>query len=370
MTTLELTVELFNKNIPFLESCKNHPHGDKLIHIFEKRTDEGILPKENYSTNEYDYTRDLGDLSFFLKDFDELYYPKQLVSDEISSKVNDQIENLKKLSKIVLSLNGDNFDTPDSAFIFLSEVGRCFYQFDVDVNSILYESKKDIFRYVLHKKVNSFLSKLNINTLSFEDIDAILKKDNKDNSIHFELYSLNSYLRDNHKIVESIFSNIDTFEKMINSTIWCVYSYEMRFYDHFIEIKNKYDQLFREKLEELQTELSKKFTIIKTIELDDGTVEEETVDLLEKAFEFYENIEDKFSESVESKIDSLNSSSEEVEAIISQEINKIIGSLDDMTPMRETMIRNYLGISSSLISMNQSFAKMIDFFEKKMIVKN
>lgn len=361
----EQVTNLFNERIcRFLESCKKESYGDKLIEILNKRIDEGILPRENYCTNIWDYTHNLGDLIPFLQDFDELYYPKKLVTDEVSLKLDTIIENLKKLCEFILSLNSDNFDSPDTCFIFFTETGKTLYQFNINIKSILYESKKDLFIRILHKKVNNFFSKLNIKQLSLEDIDEILKKDNKDNSIHFELYSLKNYLTDNHEKVESIFSNKLMLEKIINSTKWYVYSYEMRFYDNFLQIKKDHDTLFEQKLEELGKELEKKFTIIKTIELDDGTVEEETINLLEKAYEFYENLENKFHESVESKIESTNSSSEDVEIIISQEIDNIIFSLDNMTPMRETMIREYLGLSCSLITLNQTISKLIDFLKK------
>ena len=59
----------------------------------------------------------------------------------------------------------------------------------------------------------------------------------------------------------------------------------MRFYDTFLEIKNKYRVLFESKFEELQTELEKKFTVVETIHLDDGTVDEININLLRDTYE-------------------------------------------------------------------------------------
>ena len=291
----EQVTNLFNERIcRFLESCKKESYGDKLIDILNKRIDEGILPREKYITNTFDYSDKIGDLAFFLKDFDRLYYPEKLVSNEVSSKIDIIIENLHKFNEITISINADNFESPDGCYIFFSKMGNVFHQFELDVNSILYESKKDLFLSILYQKVNKFLSDLKIKPLSLKDIGDILKKDNNNNSIHFQLYSLIQYLRDNSKKNTDLFEKIDSFQKIINGMIWYVYSYEMRFYDNFLEIKNKYKEILESKIQDLQPEIEKKFTVIKTVELEDGIVNEEEINLLEETFEFYENLEEKF----------------------------------------------------------------------------
>ena len=247
-----------NDSVIFFISCRDHPHGDELLRILEKRINEGILPEWNYFENKYDYTDKMGYLADFLSEFDELYYPKKLLSDEVSSKIDPIIENFHKSAELLLSLKGDNFDTPDSAFVFLNEAGKLFYQFDMEINSILYESKKDIFVNLLHAELK---------TISIDSIYEIVKEDNRNNSLYFYLSSLKSY------------------EKIVNCIFWKVYSYEMRFYDTFLEIKNKYRVLFESKFEELQTELEKKFTLFETIHIDDGTVDEININLLRDTYE-------------------------------------------------------------------------------------
>ena len=247
-----------NNPMMFFVLCGDHPHGDELLRIFEKRMNEGVLPEWDYLTNKYDYTNKMGDLANFLSEFDKLYYPKKLISDEVFLKINPIIDNFNKLTEIVLSLNSNNFASPDVAFIFLNEAGKTFYQLDIDINRILYETKKDLFVYILHKQIK---------TLSIEAIYTMLEEDNKNNCLYFELPSL------------------DKEKNIINSTIWKVYSYEMRFYDNFLEMKNKYRVLFQSKFEELQRELEKKFTVIEKIELDDGTVDEININLLSEMYE-------------------------------------------------------------------------------------
>jgi hypothetical protein len=360
----EKVIALFNLYVSFLESCKKDPNRDKLISIFEKRMNEGILPKTNYSTYGYDYTYNLGDLVPYLSEFDKMYYPEKLISDEISLKTDPIIENLHKFNEFILSINVDSFDSPDITLIFLNELGNIFYQFETDISTILFENKKDLFVYILYKKVNPFLSNLKIKPLSIEDINSFLKEDNKNNFLHFHMFSLENYLRDNHEKEESIFKNVESFKNIINSTMWYVYSYEFRFFDNFLEIKNKYQEPFYSKLEELQILLNNKFTVIRTVDLDDGTVEEEKINLLEKTFEFYEDLEDKFRKNVDSKIKSSNTETVNIKDIVSQEIDDIISSLENMTPIREKMIRDYLGISSIMFEISDKITQISNLFSK------
>ena len=61
----------------------------------------------------------------------------------------------------------------------------------------------------------------------------------------------------------------------------------MCFYDNFLQVNNKYQESFNLKFKDLQIALDKKFTVIKTIELDDGTFYDEEIHLLSETFELY-----------------------------------------------------------------------------------
>jgi hypothetical protein len=251
----------------------------KLESILNKRL-EGVLPKENMFSheqeNKYDYTYKLEeDLIPFLDKFDEYFYPQKLIDDKIINQINVLVSELQQITLITQQLNDNSFKDISQIMLFASKMGDTIFHTYKKIEDLLLIHKKDVL-------IDNLLK--HIEYIDLKSINFILENNN--GIYHFMdkiKYKVNEIvqeivIKNNYKVSFNYCKLIRNVEKKLSIIQWYIFSNEMKFLDKINIFNFKIQNLFMNKISVYEN----KFMGKKTVELENGNIFEENINLLEE----------------------------------------------------------------------------------------
>lgn len=334
---------------------------EKLVSILDKRRLDGILPKEHcFSSdyeNKYDYTYKLDEkLIPYLDKFDEYFYPEELVENEISEQILNLTNELNEIYLIAEKLNETSFQSISDMIKFVSMLGDSNFQIYQKIENILLMNKKDLLIDTLLKNI--------------KNIDITIIHDTFNNNygiIHFFdniKYKITENFREdfmknvknnNVKNSPNYFNIIRDVEKNLSIIEWYIYSNELKFLDKVHIFNFKMNRI----MENLSNLYENKFIEKKTVELDDGKIFEEEINLTTKYFEHLKKIENELTHNFYLRKNK-NNTDQMNQKIFDEELDKIVIKYKLSSLNEYDEILKQLKMNENLIQLDSAFDKLED----------
>lgn len=329
----------------------------KLESILNKRLD-GILPKKymfsHEQINKYDYTYDLDEnLISFLDLFDKYYYPQQLVDDNICNKINDNLNILHEIYRTCKNLDKNSFKNISEIMLFFGKIGDSLYDTYKKIETTFLNNKKDML-------INILLSYFKNNDINIDIINSILEDSIDINDFFNKIeFKLNENIRNNFKLYGNFMEVIIDTKNKLFIIQWYIFSNEMKFLDKINIIEYNIQNI----IENLSEIYENKFIKKNSIELDNGIIIEEEINLLNEYTNNLNNIEKELVNNVYLRSHEF-STNEINHQIFEEELEKIIFKYKLSKLDEYDFLVKQLRMNESMIKLDNSMNGLVKILDK------